>query len=77
VPAGHLVLLVFLLAIVWLLPNTQELLGEAQREDAGNGPEAAWLRWSPSLPWLVVTAIAFAFCMAYSSAASTFLYFQF
>lgn len=77
VPCNHVVLLALLLALVWLLPNTQEVLGEAQQEDAGSWSLATGLRWSPSLPWLAATAIAFAFCMAYSSAASTFLYFQF
>ena len=77
VPWRSLMLLVLLLAIVWLLPNTQEVLGEAQQEDAGNWSVASGLRWTPSFLWLSATAVAFAFCMAYSSAASTFLYFQF
>ena len=77
VPIEHVILFVLLLAAVWLLPNTQEILGESQKEDGVNWSLAPHLRWVPSLAWWTMTAIAFALCMAYSSSATTFLYFQF
>ncbi len=66
-----------LLAVVWTMPNTQEILGQAQKEDQPNWSVASGVRWRPSFGWCALTAAAFVLCMAYSTAGSTFLYFQF
>ncbi len=77
VPPLEWLLLAGLFAVVWLLPNTQEVLGESQKEDEVNWALVRNIRWVPSLPWWVVTVAVFTICMAYSSVESTFLYFQF
>jgi D-alanyl-lipoteichoic acid acyltransferase DltB (MBOAT superfamily) len=74
---ARILLLAALYAVIWLMPNTQELLGEEQRNDARNWSILPHLRWRPTLPWLVATSAAFMISMFYSTAGSTFLYFQF
>jgi D-alanyl-lipoteichoic acid acyltransferase DltB (MBOAT superfamily) len=64
-------------AVVWLMPNTQEILGEAQKDDQKNWSLFANVRWRPSMPWWVATTAAGLVSVAYSTATSTFLYFQF
>jgi D-alanyl-lipoteichoic acid acyltransferase DltB (MBOAT superfamily) len=71
------VCLVLTFFIVWLLPNTQEILGEEQKEDSTNWSLVRVARWRPNLVWWVVTFSAFLFALSSSSAESTFLYFQF
>lgn len=65
------------LAVIWAMPNTQELLGEARRDDAANWSILPQLRWHPTFAWWVATCAAFSISMFYSTANSTFLYFQF
>jgi alginate O-acetyltransferase complex protein AlgI len=77
VALNDVLLIAVLLAIVFTMPNTQEILGEAQKEDEPNWSAAPRLRWRTSWPWCAATAAAFLLCMAYSTANSTFLYFQF
>jgi alginate O-acetyltransferase complex protein AlgI len=72
-----LVWLIGLGLIVWLMPNTQELLGEQQKEDDPNWSLIAPQRWRPNFFWWTITTAMFAISAAYSSAQSTFLYFQF
>ncbi|WP_433975789.1 MBOAT family O-acyltransferase [Tunturiibacter lichenicola] len=69
--------IVALLALVWLMPNTQELLGEEQREDAPNWNPIKTPRWQPNLAWWLATTCMFLISMAYCTTESTFLYFQF
>jgi alginate O-acetyltransferase complex protein AlgI len=66
-----------LLAIVWLLPNTQEILGETRKDDQTNWSVFSGVRWRPNLPWWAATTVAGLLSIAYSTAKSTFLYFQF
>ncbi len=75
-PAIELVFLVGLFLIVWLLPNTQEILDQTQHGDQPNRVFFP-MRWSPNLPWWLVTTASFLISMFYSSATQTFLYFQF
>lgn len=61
-----------LFPVVWWMPNTQQILGEEPvREGAG------WLRWKPSLAWMVVVAVLFFATLARMDQSSSFLYFQF
>ncbi len=74
---AQMLLLAGLYAVIWLMPNTQELLGEEQKSDAPNASILPYVRWQPTLPWWVATSAAFLVSMLYSTAGSTFLYFQF
>jgi alginate O-acetyltransferase complex protein AlgI len=57
-----------LLAAVWTLPNSQELVGLA---------EGAWLRWRVSLIWAAAFTVAAFVCAAKLGEPTRFLYYQF
>ena len=69
------------LAIVWLAPNTQQIM---ERFDPALDyrPEARaampWLRWQPTTRWALATMLLAYFGLLYmSSGFSEFIYFQF
>jgi alginate O-acetyltransferase complex protein AlgI len=62
-----------LLGVVWLAPNTQELTGYAPPGAAL--PATARLQWT--LPWATAAACLFALAFLSLSKVSEFLYFQF
>jgi D-alanyl-lipoteichoic acid acyltransferase DltB (MBOAT superfamily) len=65
-------------AIAWLMPNTQEILGEAPRETAHNpGILQGVLRWEPNVRFAAIMIALFASCFAFLDASTSFLYFQF
>jgi alginate O-acetyltransferase complex protein AlgI len=69
-------LLVALAAVVWLAPNTQEILGQAE------GSRASTLRWlqprfTYSWPWAFAMGTLLFGAILFVSNSSTFLYFQF
>jgi D-alanyl-lipoteichoic acid acyltransferase DltB (MBOAT superfamily) len=70
-------LIVPLLGLVWLAPNTQELTGYSPTDRPGDAITRRWLRWMPSPPWAVVVGCAFALAFLSLSKISEFLYFQF
>ena len=74
---GQVILIAALLAAVWLMPNTQEILGGSQENDLPNWSIFPLVRWSPTLPWWVATSLTFTISMFYSTASTTFLYFRF
>ena len=76
-PISQVLLMAGLFAIVWLMPNTQEILGETLENDQSNWSLFSSARWSPSLLWWAATTAAFTVSMFYSTAGTTFLYFQF
>lgn len=70
--------LVLLLAIVWLAPNSHQILGRfspalAKVQEA---PQR-WLRWRPSIAWLAVTLVLLFLCLTHLHRETRFLYFQF
>ncbi len=67
------------LAIVWLLPNSQEILGAHSpaigfREEPRRGVHLAW---STSVRWVLVTAAMLGVALSMIGGHSEFLYFQF
>jgi D-alanyl-lipoteichoic acid acyltransferase DltB (MBOAT superfamily) len=79
-----------LLAAVWLLPNTQEILAdytpaleyETQRAAGGGNakPEntlPSWARWRPASPWAIAVSIVAVFTITQMSRISEFIYWQF
>ena len=70
--------LVLLLLIVWLAPNTHQILGRfspalARTDEA----RVRWLRWKPNSPWLGVLLVTLFFCLIHLHRETRFLYFQF
>ncbi len=67
-----------MLLIVWLAPNTHQILGRFSpalaRADEARLP---WLRWKPTLPWLAVLVVTLFFCLIHLHRETRFLYFQF
>jgi len=61
------------LAIVWLLPNTQQFMGE----QAGGSGAAARLTWRPGAISAALVGLVFAYSLLRIDALSPFLYFQF
>ncbi|RYD86694.1 MAG: MBOAT family protein, partial [Sphingomonadales bacterium] len=76
--AGDLARLAIAFAIIWLVPNTIEVMGDAApvlEPLAHKGP--AWLRWRPSAAWGILTALLLGYCMLNFTNSTEFLYFQF
>jgi alginate O-acetyltransferase complex protein AlgI len=75
-----ILLLLPLFAVVWLLPNTQQILARFG-SDAGTLPQPGLLGrsllWDSGVTWAVTMAAAFIVCLAFMEDTSRFLYFQF
>lgn len=70
--------LVMLLLIVWLAPNTHQILGRFSPALArADQSRFRWLSWSPSGPWLGVLLITLFLCLIHLHRETRFLYFQF
>jgi alginate O-acetyltransferase complex protein AlgI len=71
----------FGLFVVWVLPNTHELMRNHQPDlahDLTEGPMArAHPTWHPNIFWLGLTFVAFALSLALVTSDSPFIYFQF
>ena len=63
------------LAMVWFLPNTQEILG--QRDAVIPHGRWSWLAWRPTLQWSVAIGFLFFVGLLFVDNTATFLYFQF
>lgn len=67
-----------LLAIVWLAPNSNQIMGDYSPALEGSSPAPrAWMRWRPNLAWLVLTLLVLAYAMLNLDKTARFLYFQF
>jgi D-alanyl-lipoteichoic acid acyltransferase DltB (MBOAT superfamily) len=82
--------LAVLLAAVWLLPNTQEILADhapaLEFEPQGSvGPDNSrlpnalpvWARWRPAGPWAIAVSLVAVFTIMQMSRISEFIYWQF
>lgn len=79
--------IVVLLAAVWLLPNTVQLMRRAfllsdentRRHLGEDGPRPVWrsLAWRPSLAWAAIAALCLALALMPMRPRIEFLYFQF
>ena len=69
-------LLVVLFPVVWLMPNTQEILGQAKTRIEES---SLWVRlhYRPTWAWSIAMALLFLVAILFVSNGSTFLYFQF
>jgi D-alanyl-lipoteichoic acid acyltransferase DltB (MBOAT superfamily) len=70
-----------LLAIVWLLPNTQQLMREFHpalgRIETEGRSRLARITWAPKLWWMIAIALIGLLALASGNDVSQFLYFQF
>jgi alginate O-acetyltransferase complex protein AlgI len=73
---NHELLFLLALPIVWLFPNTQEILGQASEPLPRNSWRSALL-WKASLPWAGALGSALIAVLWYMTDTSSFLYFQF
>jgi len=71
--------LVFLLAVTFLAPTTQEFVGRFQPHLIGGADDTgwAWGWWRPQLRWAVVLVAAFLAALSQMSDISPFLYYRF
>ena len=72
--------LVLLFAVIWGLPNTQEVLGSYSNERDSKKPTYSTFRllqWQPTWTWTLVIASAFFASFVLMKGAVRFLYFQF
>jgi alginate O-acetyltransferase complex protein AlgI len=78
--SGDALLIVALLLLAWLAPNTQELVGY-QGPDGATGTntrsESPRRSWEPSVRWALLVGCMMAFSIMSLSKISQFLYFQF
>jgi D-alanyl-lipoteichoic acid acyltransferase DltB (MBOAT superfamily) len=69
-----------LFAIIWLMPNTQQVLAHFNPADGVTGLDS-WLgrklQWRPSAGWAIAIGAAFLLALVYMEDTSRFLYFQF
>jgi hypothetical protein len=64
-------------AIIWTMPNTQEILGQLPDDLRQTPSLLPRLRWAPSLLWGVVFSLIFMRIVASLETSTSFLYFQF
>jgi len=69
--------LVALFAVVWGLPNSQELLSRHNPVFEPVPDSKHWLRWGPNGTWAVIIAAVGLACLLHMDQISEFLYFQF
>ena len=71
--------IIALLAIVWFMPNTRQVMegADAIIADRRAAPRPTALRWTPSPRWAVATAILLTASLLGLARVSEFLYFQF
>ena len=79
-PAVLLTILIGLLGVVWIWPNTQELMNRDYRELDGRLDATNLYRrteWRPNWAWLGILLVASVWSLLGLSSVSEFLYFQF
>jgi hypothetical protein len=77
--SSHAYVVLLLLPVVWLLPNTQELLGQVPLSRTASVLRS-WvpaMQWRPSFAWAVALGAALVAVLWNMADTSTFLYFQF
>lgn len=85
-PSLSIISIAFLMAIVWLLPNTQQWMAlsnsNSNEKDPVTQPDSVpsrWkkLQWQPNQFWAIVSAILTAIALLNLTRVSEFLYFEF
>ena len=75
-------MLTFLLLVVWVMPNTLQLM--ADHKPALNMHDieeksriSVWPKWKPSILNAIIVCVLFFLCLSKLNDATEFLYFQF
>jgi hypothetical protein len=71
------VALVVCYAIVWLLPNTQQVFEGSARAGGSDRLLLPRLQWRPNVAWALCLSGAFFAVLLFLAASNSFLYFQF
>ncbi len=67
-----------LFLVVWCMPNSQQIMGAfSPALKQALEPAPRWLRWQPSLAWLLATLLLLAAALQAMQQEAQFLYFQF
>jgi len=74
---SHAFLFLFALPVIWLLPNTQEILGRTAEMKSNATTAGTSLFWKPSLPWAGAMGCMLTAVFWFMTDTSSFLYFQF
>lgn len=70
--------IVVLLAVVWLAPNSNQIMGAWSSALEGPDPAPrAWMRWRPNVTWAVLVFAVLFYAMLHMHKTVRFLYFQF
>jgi D-alanyl-lipoteichoic acid acyltransferase DltB (MBOAT superfamily) len=68
----------FLFVIVWLLPNTQQILGRFSRISGAQLPRMLErFAWQPSIGWAFTVSALLLLAIVFKATSAAFLYFQF
>jgi alginate O-acetyltransferase complex protein AlgI len=71
-------LLTILVALAWVAPNTQTIMGYRPFGAPSSVVEVdAAKRWAPTIPWAIATILLLAFGVLAISGTNEFIYFQF
>ncbi|MFY9935988.1 MAG: MBOAT family O-acyltransferase [Silvibacterium sp.] len=75
--SGKAFLVLALFPVVWFLPNTQEILGQAKGEHSDITGFTKIALWRPNLAWATSLGMVMIAVLWYMTDTSSFLYFQF
>jgi hypothetical protein len=70
-------IIALLTASVWVLPNTHQIFGRAQKVLAGRSWQLKTLRWQPNTRWAVALSFLAVLALLRLESVREFLYFQF
>jgi hypothetical protein len=76
------VVLACLLAAVWTMPNTQQIMRRhlptlARDRQQGDAVARAWWHWRPTAPWAVAVVMLTVVAFMHVAEISEFIYYQF
>ncbi len=67
-----------LLAVIWLAPNTQEFMSQAETADTGGSHSGRqFVRWSPNIIWAILVSLLLFICSGDLDNSRPFIYFRF
>jgi alginate O-acetyltransferase complex protein AlgI len=74
---GRLAFIAVLFPAVWLLPNTQQIMGYVHPAEGAHSNVPSWLQWRPTFAWSLSLGVVSFISIMYLFDSTSFLYFQF